>query len=43
MYAIPVYKRAVWLTADAIVLTIASPFFAVWWVARAIKRKLQPK
>ncbi len=30
--------RAVTLTADAIVLTIAAPFFAVWYVARAIKR-----
>jgi hypothetical protein len=43
MHTIPMYKRAVWLTADAIVLTIASPFFAAWWLTRAIKRKIQPK
>ena len=43
MYAIPVYKRALSLTMDAIVLTLASPFFAVWWVARTIKRLTSPK
>ena len=43
MYATPVYKRALSLTSDAIVLTLASPFFAVWWIARTIKRLTQPK
>ena len=43
MYAIPIYKRALWLTSDAIVLTLASPFFAAWWIARAIKRITEPK
>ena len=43
MYAVPVYKRALWLASDAVVLTIASPCFAVWWIARAIKRITEPK
>ena len=43
MHADSVYKRAIWLMSDAVVLTIASPFFAVWWIARAIKRMAAPK
>jgi hypothetical protein len=39
MYATPVYKRAVYLLSDAIVLTIASPFLAVWWIVRAMRRR----
>jgi hypothetical protein len=39
MYATPVYKRAVYLMSDAIVLTIASPFLAVWWIVRAVRRR----
>ena len=39
MYAAPVLKRAVTLTSDAIVLTIASPFFAIWWIVRAVRRR----
>lgn len=30
--------RALALTADAVVLTIAAPFLAVWYVGRAVKR-----
>ena len=43
MHADSIYKRAVWLMSDAVVLTIAAPFFAVWWVGRAVKRMLAPK
>ena len=39
MYATPVYKRALYLTSDAIVLTLAAPFLAVWWIMREIKRR----
>ena len=39
MYAAPLFKRAVTLTSDAIVLTIASPFFAIWWIVRAVRRR----
>jgi hypothetical protein len=35
-----VLKRAVALTSDAILLTLASPFFAAWWLARRIRRRL---
>ncbi len=30
--------RAITLTSDAVVLTIAAPFIAVWYVVRALKR-----
>ncbi len=30
--------RAGRLTSDAIVLTLAAPFFAVWWAQRYIRR-----
>lgn len=43
MYTDSVYKRAIWLTSDAIVLTIAAPFFAIWWIGRTIKRIVAPK
>lgn len=43
MHADSIYKRAVWLMSDAVVLTIAAPFFAVWWIGRAIKRMAGPK
>lgn len=33
--------RAVTLTADAIVLTLAAPFFAVWWCVRALQRLMR--
>jgi hypothetical protein len=33
-------KRALSLTSDAIVLTLAAPFFAVWWVVRMTRRLL---
>lgn len=39
MYATPILKRAICLTSDAIVLTIASPFLAVWWIVRAVRRR----
>jgi hypothetical protein len=39
MYATPVLKRAFSLMSDAIVLTIASPFLAVWWIVRAMRRR----
>ena len=32
--------RALTLTADAIVLTLASPFFAIWWLVRTARRLL---
>ena len=38
VHADSVYKRAVWLMSDAVVLTIAAPFIAIWWFGRAIKR-----
>ena len=31
-------SRALTLTCDAIILTLAAPFFAVWWVVRAVRR-----
>ncbi|MEQ1651512.1 MAG: hypothetical protein ABL897_03400 [Hyphomicrobium sp.] len=43
MHQIPVMKRALYLTSDAIVLTLASPFFAIWWSVRAVRRWMQPK
>lgn len=47
MQAVPVLKRAAGLTSDAILLTIASPFFAIWWLTRQMKSQLkrmtQPK
>ncbi|MFN0219097.1 MAG: hypothetical protein ACKVP4_09815 [Hyphomicrobium sp.] len=33
-----VLKRAVALSSDAVVLTIASPFIAIWFVYRTLKR-----
>ena len=32
--------RVLTLTSDAIVLTLASPFFAVWWIVRTARRLL---
>ena len=31
-------SRALTLTCDAIILTLAAPFFVVWWVVRAVRR-----
>jgi hypothetical protein len=39
MYATPIMKRTISLTSDAIVLTLASPFFAVWWIVRTVRRR----
>jgi hypothetical protein len=39
MYAAPVLRRAVSLTSDAILLTLASPIFAAWWIVRAIRKR----
>lgn len=36
-----VAKRALSLTSDAIVLTLAAPFFAVWWMVRTTRRLLR--
>jgi hypothetical protein len=33
-------KRALSLTSDAIVLTLAAPFLAVWWIVRTSRRLL---
>jgi hypothetical protein len=33
-------KRSVSLLSDAIVLTLAAPFLAIWWLARAVRRRL---
>jgi hypothetical protein len=33
-------RRSITLTWDAIVLTVASPFFAAWWAWRTIRRHL---
>ncbi|MEQ1669792.1 MAG: hypothetical protein ABL893_02940 [Hyphomicrobium sp.] len=38
MYAAPVLKRTLGLTSDAILLTLASPFFLAWWTVRAVRR-----
>lgn len=38
MQGVPIMKRVVTLTSDAIVLTLASPFFAVWWLSRCARR-----
>jgi hypothetical protein len=38
MHAAPIYKRALSLTSDAIILTLASPFLVVWWLVRTLKR-----
>ncbi len=38
MYATPILKRTLTLTADAVVLTLASPFFAAWWIVRSVRR-----
>ena len=40
MYETPVLMRAVYLISDAIVLTLASPFFAAWWLFRAVRKRL---
>lgn len=34
MYRTPMPIRIAQLTADAVILTLASPFFAVWWLVR---------
>jgi hypothetical protein len=39
MYATPILKRAVSLTSDAIVLTLASPFFVAWWLVRTLRNR----
>jgi hypothetical protein len=39
MYETPILHRALYLTSDAIVLTLASPFLAVWWILRAVRRR----
>ena len=33
-----VLKRTLTLASDAVVLTLASPFFAVWWTYKMVKR-----
>lgn len=38
-----ILRRGLTLTADAIVLTLASPFFAVWYLQRAIRNRLRSK
>ena len=38
IFPVTVLKRTLTLTSDAIVLTLASPFFAVWWAYRMVKR-----
>lgn len=43
IFPVTVLKRTLTLTADAIVLTLAAPFFAVWWLYRAAKRIGLPK
>jgi hypothetical protein len=43
MYATPVYKRILFLASDAVVLTLASPFFAVWWLNKFVRRMLPRK
>jgi hypothetical protein len=39
MYETPILHRAVFLISDAIVLTLASPFLAVWWIVRAVRKR----
>jgi hypothetical protein len=39
MHETPILHRALYLTSDAIVLTLASPFLAVWWIVRAVRRR----
>jgi hypothetical protein len=36
-----VAKHVLSLTSDAIVLTLAAPFFAVWWIVRTTRRLLR--
>lgn len=36
-------KRAIGLGSDAIVLTLASPFFAGWFIFRLMKRWIGPR
>ena len=38
MYETPVLKRAAYLTSDVIILTLASPVFAIWWIVRTVRR-----
>lgn len=40
MYQTPVLKRAAYLTSDLIILTLASPIFAIWWGVRTARRFL---
>jgi hypothetical protein len=39
MFETPVLHRALYLTSDAIVLTLAAPFFAAWWIVRAVRKR----
>lgn len=43
MGILPILKRTLGLTSDAILLTIASPFFAAWWLSRIVRRLAQPR
>lgn len=38
IFPLAVLKRTVTLASDAVVLTLASPFFAVWWTYKMVKR-----
>ncbi len=40
-FAVRAAKRSVTLLSDAIVLTIAAPFLAIWWIARTVRRRLR--
>ncbi len=40
MFETPVLMRAIYLTSDAIVLTLASPFLAAWWLFRVVRKRL---
>lgn len=40
---VEVLRRSISLTLDAIVLTIASPIFAIWFIQRAVRKRLHTK
>ena len=38
IFPVIVLKRTLTLTLDAILLTLASPFFALWWATRLVRK-----
>ncbi len=41
--AVQIMKRGLSLASDTVVLTLAAPFFAVWFTYRAIRNWLRPE